>query len=95
MWTRKTWALFSINSVWTIILLVSFVHHPGGRHAIYNVIEEEYDHMTQALIQTFAHILGESVLNAETQKAWKAVLSQFSQQMIAAGTLVLFLKISP
>jgi hemoglobin-like flavoprotein len=70
-------------------LLLSLCSFRGGRHAIYNVIEEEYGFMTQALIQTVTNILGDSVLTPETQQAWKEVMTQFSHHMIAAGMLPL------
>ena len=55
----------------------------GARHAAYDVREEHFDSVGEALIETFAEVLGE-LFTEETRAAWSKLYGTLKAVMVAA-----------
>lgn len=65
--------------------LSSVVIQLGGRHVIYQVAAEEFDHMSRALTDTLVGILGTKVFSSEVTAAWRELLKQMAALLIMGG----------
>lgn len=57
----------------------------GGRHVIYQVANDEFAKMSEALCETLLGILGPKIFTPETKAAWEDMLHQMADLLMLGG----------